>query len=86
MVIAPFGILAGLLLLGLLVAGVVLLIVLLRGKRLWWVLGIAGAVVAGLVVVGVVVGLWPVGVRSMRRVGYRESQTEGVAFEVAESP
>ena len=49
-IVAPF--VAGwLIVLGVLVAGVILLVVLLRGKKLWWVLGISGAIAAVLVVV-----------------------------------
>jgi len=67
MVIAPFGILTGLLLLGLLVAGVVMAVVLLRGKRMGWLWGVAAAVVAVLVVLAGAYSF--VGVRRPRDVG-----------------
>jgi len=69
MVIAPFGMLAGLILLGLLVAGVVLLVVFLRNRKLLWVLGIAGAIAAVLVALAAtfLVGMPAASHRKMRR-------------------
>jgi len=67
MVIAPFGILALLILLGLLVGGAVLLVVLLRKKGLLWLLGIAAAIVAVLVVGAIFFAIPLVGYRRMER-------------------
>ncbi|MGB2821931.1 MAG: hypothetical protein WBF17_13185 [Phycisphaerae bacterium] len=76
MAIAPFGILAGLLVLGLLVAGVVLLIVFLRNKRLLWVLGVVGAIAAVLVAVAGMHFL------AVPRMAYREMKARDAATEV----
>jgi hypothetical protein len=67
MVFAPFGMLALLILLGLLVAGAVLLVVLLRKKGLLWLLGIAAAIVGVLVVGAIFFAIPLVAYRTMER-------------------
>lgn len=76
MVLFPVSMLAGLVVVGLLVGGVILLVVLLRGKGLGWVLGIAGAILAVLVLAAAVVVL-----RHWHEAGIRHLAAEAVVVE-----